>query len=112
MLNVMRDYGSGDPYIGQVELVSCLLYTSFLDAYDYKNEMKKYNTDKFVVNCMKPRWRFPVYWTEEWDMKHTWHRDEMCRRDRGYSYGKSTCTVQWKLNDDNVWRVSDFDDPP
>lgn len=22
MLNVMRDYGSGDPYIGQVELVS------------------------------------------------------------------------------------------
>ena len=51
-----------------------LIY-EFLDAYDYKNEMKKYNTDKFVVNFMKPSWRFPVYWTEEWDMKHTWHRD-------------------------------------
>ena len=24
---------------------------------------------------MKPSWRFPVYWTEEWDIKHTWHRD-------------------------------------
>ena len=41
-----------------------LIY-EFLDAYDYKNEMKKYNTDKFVVNFMKPSWRFPVYWTEE-----------------------------------------------
>ena len=39
------------------------------------NEMKKYNTDKFVVNFMKPSWRFPVYWTEEWDIKNTWHRD-------------------------------------
>ena len=28
-----------------------LIY-EFLDAYDYKNEMKKYNTDKFVVNFM------------------------------------------------------------
>ena len=45
---------------------------NFLDAYDYKNEMKKYNTDKFVVNFMKPSWRFPVYWTEEWDMQHTY----------------------------------------
>lgn len=30
----------------------------------------------------------------------------------GYSYGKSHCTVTWKLDDDNVWRVSDFIDPP
>ena len=39
-----------------------LIY-EFLDASDYKNEMKKYNTDKFEVNFMKPSWRFPVYWT-------------------------------------------------
>lgn len=32
--------------------------------------------------------------------------------DDGHSYGKSHCTVSWKLEDDNVWRVSDFIDPP
>ena len=26
--------------------------------------------------------------------------------------GKFSSTVYWKLDDDNVWRVSDFDDPP
>ena len=28
------------------------------------------------------------------------------------SGGETSPTVYWKLDDDNVWRVSDFDDPP
>ena len=31
--------------------------------------------DIIYIDFMKPSWRFPVYWTEEWDMQHTWHRD-------------------------------------
>ena len=28
------------------------------------------------------------------------------------SGGETSPTVYWKLDDDNVWRVSDFDSPP
>ena len=37
--------------------------------------MENCGTDKIYIDFMKPSWRFPVYWTEKWDMKHTWHRD-------------------------------------
>ena len=33
--------------------------------------MENCGTDKIYIDFMKPSWRFPVYWTEEWDMKHT-----------------------------------------
>lgn len=35
-----------------------ILIHNFLDSYDYKNEMKKCNTDKFVINFMKLSWLF------------------------------------------------------
>ena len=35
------------------------------------------------------------------------------RKNEDFSSGGETSpTVYWKLDDDNVWRVSDFDSPP
>ena len=56
------------------EKTKALIY-EFLNTYNYKNEMENCGTDKIYIDFMKPSWRFPVYWTEKWDMKHTWHRD-------------------------------------
>lgn len=74
-------------------------------SYDNRDEFIIYVSNQSKVNTL-------IFFLDTAESKYTYEIKFSIKGEEGYSYGKSTCTVQWKLDDDNVWRVSDFDDPP
>ena len=74
-------------------------------SYDNRDEFIIYVSNQSKVNTL-------IFFLDTAESKYTYEIKFSIKGEEGYSYGKSTCTVQWNLDDDNVWRVSDFDDPP
>ena len=74
-------------------------------SYDNRDEFIIYVSNQSKVNTL-------IFFLDTAESKYTYEIKFSIKGEEDYSYGKSTCTVQWKLDDDNVWRVSDFDDPP
>ena len=74
-------------------------------SYDNRDKFIIYVSNQSKVNTL-------IFFLDTAESKYTYEIKFSIKGEEGYSYGKSTCTVQWKLDDDNVWRVSDFDDPP
>ena len=71
------------------------------------------NINKFIIYVSnQSKVNTLIFFLDTAESKYTYEIKFSIKGEEGYSYGKSTCTVQWKLDDDNVWRVSDFDDPP
>lgn len=91
------------------DIVSENIYSSMnylrSGSYDNRDEFIIYVSNQSKVNTL-------IFFLDTAESKYTYEIEFSIKGEEGYSYGKSTCTVQWKLDDDNVWRVSDFDDPP
>lgn len=91
------------------DIVSENIYSSMnylrSGSYDNRDEFIIYVSNQSKVNTL-------IFFLDTAESKYTYEIKFSIKGEEGYSYGKSTCTVQWKLDDDNVWRVSDFDDPP
>ena len=43
---------------------------------------------------------------------YVYERDCIIKSKNSNPSAKSLCTMYWELGEDNVWRVTDFDDPP
>lgn len=82
------------------DIVSENIYSSMnylrSGSYDNRDEFIIYVSNQSKVNTL-------IFSLDTAESKYTYEIEFSIKGEEGYSYGKSTCTLQWKLDDDNVW---------